>query len=67
MYYRLILYSYTHCTFEQMGVQAICSDEHISCSAEQMGIKKGASLLPNLHRRSLQHRTPQFTYLIFGN
>lgn len=53
MYYRLKLYYYTHCTFEQMGAQAICSDEHIFCSAEQMGIKKGASLLPNLNKWSL--------------
>ena len=67
MYYRLILYYYTHCTFEQMGVQAICSDEHRFCSAEQMGTKKGASLLPNLHRRSLQHRIPQSRYLVIGN
>ena len=40
MYYRLILYYYTHCTFEQMGVQAICSDEHRFCSAEQMAQKR---------------------------
>ena len=47
MYYCLILYSYTHCTFEQMGVQAICTDEQVFRIAEQIYTKKGASLPPN--------------------
>ena len=46
MYYCLILYSYTHCTFEQMGVQAICTDEQVFRIAEQIDTKKGASLPP---------------------
>lgn len=46
MYYRLILYYYTHCTFEQMGVQAICTDEQVFRIAEQIDTKKGASLPP---------------------
>ncbi len=47
MYYRIILYYYTHCTFEQMGVQAICTAEQSFRMVEQIGIKKGVSLLPN--------------------
>ena len=38
MYYCLILYSYTHCTFQQMGVQAICSKEHNPCYFQQTTI-----------------------------
>ena len=36
MYTCIILYYYTLCTFQQMGVQAICSKEHISCSFRQI-------------------------------
>ena len=47
MYYCLILYSYTHCTFEQMGVQAICTDEQVFRIAEQIDTKKGSIAAPN--------------------
>ena len=46
MYYCLILYSYTHCTFEQMGVQAICTDEQVFRIAEQIDTKKGSIAAP---------------------
>ena len=38
MYYCLILYSYTHCTFQQIDVQAICSKQHNPCSFQQINI-----------------------------
>ena len=38
MYYCLILYSYTHCTFQQIYVQAICSKQHNICYFQQITI-----------------------------
>lgn len=64
MYYCLILYSYTHCTFEQMGVQAICTDEQVFRIAEQIDTKKGASLPPT-KLTILPLSIPQFTNLLF--
>lgn len=36
MYYCLILYSYTHCTFQQIDVQAICSNVHLTSTIRQI-------------------------------
>ena len=65
MYYCLILYSYTHCTFEQMGVQAICTDEQVFRIAEQIDTKKGSIAAPQLKLTILPLSIPQFTNLLF--
>ena len=65
MYYCLILYSYTHCTFEQMGVQAICTDEQVFRMAEQIDTKKGSIAAPILKLTILPLSIPQFTNLLF--
>lgn len=65
MYYCLILYSYTHCTFEQMGVQAICTDEQVFRIAEQIDTKKGSIAAPKLKLTILPLSIPQFTNLLF--
>ena len=68
MYYCLILYSYTHCTFEQMGVQAICTDEQVFRIAEQIDTKKGSiAAPPQLKLTILPLSIPQFTNLLFGD
>ena len=38
MYTCVTLYYYTHCTFEQMSVQAICSKQHNLCYFQQITI-----------------------------
>lgn len=66
MYYCLILYSYTHCTFEQMGVQAICTDEQVFRIAEQIDTKKREHRCPpQLKLTILPLSIPQFTNLLF--
>ena len=74
MYYCLILYSYTHCTFEQMGVQAICTYEQVFRIAEQIDTKKGSIAAPptkinytttehsSVYRSPLQRQIVYFVY-----
>ena len=56
MYTCITLYYYTHCTFEQMGVHAICSKEYKACCIEQI-----APILPHclpLRRPTTQPPAP---------
>ena len=36
MYYCLILYSYTHCTFQQISQHSICLKRHNPCYFQQI-------------------------------
>lgn len=57
MYTCITLYYYTHCTFEQMIVQAICSKEYKACCIEQI-----AQILP--HCLPLRRATALFQHQI---